>query len=122
MPVPVHAQIFRDWQLIILIMIVAGIAFFLLLLGTAIPPLRGNVSSTRDVERPDEQSVRNRQSYSYIIDGMFQGVLVPAFGTISMKTQLHLVPRVKLIKGRERERERKRERERRGEESSHGKK
>ena len=38
--------------------IVAGIAMFLLLLGTVIPQLRGEVLKTRDLERPDGLTVR----------------------------------------------------------------
>lgn len=52
-------QIYKDWHLMIFTMTVAVIAFFLLLLGTAIPQLRGNVSQSRDIERPSGISVRD---------------------------------------------------------------
>jgi hypothetical protein len=50
-------QIFKDWHLMIFTLIVAGIAVFLLLLGTAIPQLRGMITEVRDIESPDGLSV-----------------------------------------------------------------
>ena len=38
-------------------LVVAGIAIFLLLLGTAIPQLRGTATETRDTESPNGLSV-----------------------------------------------------------------
>ena len=58
---PISLQIFKDWHLIVLTMIVAGIALLLLLLGTAIPELRGKVSEIRDVERSEDETVRISQ-------------------------------------------------------------
>ena len=43
--------------------IVAGIAMFLLLLGTVIPQLRGKVLKTRDLERPDGLTIRYTSYY-----------------------------------------------------------
>jgi hypothetical protein len=39
------------------ILVVAGIAVLLLLLGTAIPQLRGMTTEARDIESPDGLSV-----------------------------------------------------------------
>lgn len=46
-------------------LVVVGIATFLLLLGTVIPQLRGNVTEIRDLEFPDGITVRFL-SLSYI--------------------------------------------------------
>ena len=57
-----HMQIFKDWELIVLTLIVTGVAAFLLFLGSVIPPLRGNMSETTDPEYADGLSVRNTLS------------------------------------------------------------
>ena len=57
-----HMQIFKDWELIVLTLIVTGVAAFLLFLGSVIPPLRGNISETTDPEYADGLSVRNTLS------------------------------------------------------------
>ena len=54
-----HAQIFKDWELMVLTLIVTGVAAFLLFLGSVIPPLRGTISETTDPEYADGLSVRN---------------------------------------------------------------
>ena len=57
-------QIFRDWQLILLTLTVAGIALTLLLFGAAIPQLRGNITMARDLEFPDGVAVSTLTSVS----------------------------------------------------------
>ena len=57
--IPIHnfVQIFKDWHLMVFTLVVAGIALLLLLLGTAIPQLRGMITEARDLEFPDGLSV-----------------------------------------------------------------
>ncbi|MCG8620581.1 MAG: hypothetical protein MJE68_01100, partial [Proteobacteria bacterium] len=50
-------QIFKDWHLMLFILVLAGITIFLLLLGTAIPHLRGTATEIRDIESPNGLSV-----------------------------------------------------------------
>ena len=50
-------QIFKDWHLMVFILVLAGIAIFLLLLETAIPQLRGTATEIRDTESPNGLSV-----------------------------------------------------------------
>ena len=51
-------QVFRDWQLVIFIIIITGIAVFLLVLEVAIPQLRGSVMRVRDQEQPEGKTVQ----------------------------------------------------------------
>ena len=57
-----HVQIFKDWELMVLTLIVTGVAACLLFLGSVIPPLRGTISETTDPEYADGLSVRNTLS------------------------------------------------------------
>ena len=50
-------QGFKDWQLLILILLVTGIAVLLLLLEESIPQLRGAVIRRRDEEHPYGKTV-----------------------------------------------------------------
>ena len=50
-------QGFKDWHLVIFIIIVTGIAVFLLVLEVAIPQLRGSVTRVRDQEQPEGRTV-----------------------------------------------------------------
>jgi hypothetical protein len=43
-------------------LVVAGITVFLLLLGTAIPQLRGTITDARDIESPSGLSVSKLKS------------------------------------------------------------
>ena len=62
-----HVQIFKDWELMVLTLIVTGVAAFLLFLGSVIPPLRGTIlSETTDPEYADGLSVRNTRPVKII--------------------------------------------------------
>ena len=62
-----HVQIFKDWELMVLTLIVTGVAAFLLFLGSVIPPLRGTIlSETTDPEYDDGLSVRNTRPVKII--------------------------------------------------------
>lgn len=54
----------KDWHLIIVTVTITSIAVVLLLLGTAIPQLRGDVTITRDSEHPDGLTVRHTIVYA----------------------------------------------------------
>ena len=48
----------KDWQMLILIVLITGFAVLLLFLESAIPHLRGSVTPERDQEHPSGKTVR----------------------------------------------------------------
>ena len=50
-------QVFKDWHLVIFIIIITGIAVLLLVVEVAIPQLRGSVQHVRDQEQPEGKTV-----------------------------------------------------------------
>lgn len=59
-------QVPTDWKLIVIVLVIAGVAVFLLLVGEAIPYLRGAVARVEDAENLKGRNVRfNLSSLSY---------------------------------------------------------
>ena len=52
-------QVYKDWHLFVIILVITGIAVLLLLLETAIPYLRGTISHERDLEDPVGETVQH---------------------------------------------------------------
>lgn len=50
-------QVFKDWHLVIFILLVTGLTILLLVLEVTIPQLRGSVTRVRDLESPDGRTV-----------------------------------------------------------------
>ena len=60
-------QVLTDWKLIVIVFVIVGVAVFLLLVGEAVPYLRGAVVLVEDAEDPKGRNVRFMHAHAYTI-------------------------------------------------------